>query len=263
MEARLARSDDTRQSIQVHGNGRRDLMVWTAGVAVVLVGVVVWQSRAVEIVGRVSLRSWDEVETVPQPAQAMVFARSALAQRLQQRVAELLQERAAAELAADTARQAWLEMSAKRDEALRVLRVAERSNAADLAACRERHAEAASAVDEAYAVLERSMQRMDQLANPASLLAPLPDPIAVAEVGADGTFALSARVWQRPVVVVLAGDLGAAGQAWLQAIDAPVGGRVEVDFFNANLLTVEGVRRFLGLPVSKARAKAALGDQGG
>jgi hypothetical protein len=49
----------------------------------------------------------------------------------------------------------------------------------------------------------------------------------------------------------------------LQAIDAPVGGRVEVDFFNANLLTVEGVRRFLGLPVSKARAKAALGDQGG
>jgi hypothetical protein len=104
---------------------------------------------------------------------------------------------------------------------------------------------------------------MDQLANPAVLLAPLPDPIAVAEVGADGTFALSARVWQRPVVVVLAGDLGAAGQAWLQAIDAPVGGRVEVDFFNANLLTAEGVRRFLGLPVSKARAKAALGDQGG
>jgi hypothetical protein len=252
--------------MRVHGNGRRESMFWTVAVVVVLLGVTAWQARMVEIGGRVSLRSWDGAVTVPQPARAAVLARSALAEQLQHRVAKLPAEQAAAAVAVDAARRAWRENSEKRDEALRILRVAERSNAADLAVCRERHAEAAVAVDEAYEVLERRMQKADQLANPAALLEPLPDPLAVTEVGADGSFALQARVWHRPVVVVLAGEGGAAGQAWLQAVDAPVGGRVEVEFSNADLLTVEGVRRFLGLPAPRraaVRQEAAPGDQGG
>lgn len=147
-------------------------------------------------------------------------------------------------------RRAWEEKFAAREEALRILRVAERSNAADLAACRAQYADAEGEADAAYAELEQSARRSESLADPARLLGELPEAPDSNEVNPDGRFTLKSRVWHAPVVVVLtdAAD-GARTQAWLQSLEVGAGGRMEVDFNNANLLTRDGLNRFLRLPV--------------
>ena len=49
------------------------------------------------------------------------------------------------------------------------------------------------------------------------------------------------------VVVVLAGKAG-GGQAWLRPTQTQVAGRIEMDFANENLLTMDGLREVAGLP---------------
>ena len=66
-------------------------------------------------------------------------------------------------------------------------------------------------------------------------------------MGPDGSFMLAARVGQAPVVVVLAGEAG-GGQAWLRPTQTQVAGRIEMDFANENLLTMDGLREVAGLP---------------
>lgn len=244
-EAKLAPSGDRRQSRTVRANEPRELMWWAAAVAVVLLAFGIWQSRTVEIAGRVSLRSWDGAVSVPLPARAMVFNRGTLAAHVSRRLSQLPSEQSSAEAAVAEARRAWEEKSAAREEALRILRVAERSNAADLAACRAQYADAEGEANAAYAELEQSARRAESLADPAVLLGELPEAFDSNEVGPDGRFALRARVWHAPVVVVLtdAAD-GARTQAWLESLEVGAGGRVDVDFNNANLLTSDDLNRF-------------------
>lgn len=205
-----------------------------------------WFFRAVEIRGRVSLRSWDGEVSVPESAQALVFARPRVKSGLRRQLAAWPEARAAAAARGEQAREAWREKVAAREEALRVLRVAEKANAADLAACRTRYDEAEAAAQAAFAELERCLAEEEQLADPAALIASWRGAIDATRVAADGTFVLRARRGQHPVLVVLvpAGE-GGPGQAWLQAVQAR-GADVQMELSNTNLLTLAGLEEFAG-----------------
>lgn len=224
----------------------RPLIFW--GVLLLLAAAVYlsWFLRAVEIRGRVALRSWDGEVSVPLSAQAFVFSRPGVKSVLRRQWAAWPAEQAAAQARGEEAREVWREKVAAREEALRVLRVAEKANAADLAACRLRHDEAEAAAQAAFAELEKRLAEEEQLSDPAALVAAWRGAIDGTRVAADGTFALRARAGQHPVLVVLvpAGEAG-PGQAWLQSVDAR-GGAAEVELSNTNLLTLAGLREFSG-----------------
>ena len=224
--------------------------MWAAVVAAVLLGFFLWHNQRVEVKGRVSLRSWDGAVSVPEPAHAMAYPRQAFFAVLRKRLTALPAVRARAEENHAEAMRVWREKSAARDEASRILQVAERANAADLEACRERYDKASAAAEEAFAELEQRASRLEKLSDPAGLLADFPGAVGAAEVGADGVFALSAPVGIAPVFVVLAGGAD-GGQAWLRPVEVQSAGQVSVDFSNDNLLTMEELRKSAGLPAGR------------
>jgi hypothetical protein len=177
----------------------------------------------------------------------MAYPRRTIVAALRQRLDSLPAARILAEERHKEAMRAWREKSTARDEALRVVQVAERANAADLALCRERYDTAEAGAKEAFAELERRAAGLEKLADPAGLLRDLPGAVDTVEAGADGRFTLTARVGQAPVVLVLAGEAG-EGQAWLRPIETQRAGRIELDFTNENLLTVDGLQDVAGLP---------------
>ena len=218
--------------------------------AAVLLGFFVWHNQRVQVDGRVSLRTWDGAVSVPQPARAMAYPRHTFFSAVRQRLAALPAAHARAEENHTEAMRVWREKSAARDEASRVLQVAERANAADLEACRERYDKASAAAEEAFAELERRASRLEKLSDPAGLLADLPGAVDGAEIGADGSFTLSAPVGNAPVIVVLAGGAD-GGQAWLHPVEVQRAGPVSLDFSNENLLTMEELRKLVGLPARR------------
>ena len=227
--------------------GRRRGLLWAAAAAAVLLGFAVWYNQRVEVVGRIALRSWGGEVSVPQPAVAMAYPRRAIVAVLRQRLDSLPAARILAEERHETAMRAWREKSTARDEASRVVQVAERANAADLALCRERYDTAEAGAKEAFAELERRAAGLEKLADPAGLLRDLPGAVDTVEAGPDGRFTLTAHVGQAPMVLVLAGEAG-GGQAWLRPIETQRAGRIEVDFTNENLLTMDGLQDVAGLP---------------
>lgn len=227
--------------------GRRRGLLWAAAAAAVLLGFAVWYNQRVDVVGRIALRSWGGEVSVPQSALAMAYPRRAIVTALRQRLASLPAARGLAEERHAEAMRLWREKSTARDEALRVVQVAERANAADLALCRELYDKAEAGAKEAFAELERRAAGLEGLADPAGLLRDLPGAVDTVEVGPEGRFTLAAHVGQAPVVVVLAGKAG-GGQAWLRPIQTRVAGRIEMDFANENLLTMGGLREMVGLP---------------
>lgn len=68
-----------------------------------------------------------------------------------------------------------------------------------------------------------------------------------AEVGADGAFTLSAPLGNAPVIVLSAGGVN-GGQVWLHPVEVQSAGQVSVDFSNENLLSIEELRKSVGLP---------------
>lgn len=227
---------------------RRVILAW-AGAAAVLLASALWYNQRAEVVGHIALRSWDGEVSVPQPARAMVYPKRTLVRGLRERLAAWPDALAQVEEDHAAAMRLWRDKSAAREDALRVLQVAERSNATDLQACRDRHDNALREANDAFAELERRAKRLEQMTDPASLLEDLPGAVRTAEVGADGRFALAARVGQSPVVLVLAGDAEEI-QAWLRPLGVLWAGRVEMRFSNADLLTMEALREFAGLPVT-------------
>jgi hypothetical protein len=219
---------------------------WVAVAACVLLGFAVWHNQLVEVVGRIALRSWGGEVSVPQPAVAMAYPRTVIVTALRKRLAALPADRVRAEERHAEAMRLWREKSTARDEALRVVQVAERANAEDLALCRERYDKAEVAAKEAFDDLERRAADLEKLADPAGLLVDLPGAVDTVEVGPDGGFTLAARVGQAPMVLVLAGETG-GGQAWLRPIGTRSAGRIEMDFTNENLLTMDGLQELVGL----------------
>jgi hypothetical protein len=222
-------------------------LLWAAVAAAVLLGFAVWYNQRVEVMGRIALRSWGGEVSVPQPAVAMAYPRRGIVAVLRQRLDSLPAARILAEERHAEAMRAWREKSTARAEAWRVVQVAERANAADLALCRERYDKAEAGAKEAFADLERRAAAVEKLTDPAGLLRDLPGAVDTVEVGPDGGFTLTAHVGQAPVVLVLAGE-ASGGQAWLRPIETERAGRIKVDFTNENLLTMDGLQDVAGRP---------------
>ena len=209
-------------------------------------GYLFWSLQPVEIRGRVALRTWDGSVAVPDAAQALVFAGSPAKEMAREQLRMWPEARAKCEARCNEARAVWEDKVAQRDEARRILRVAEQANAADLAACRDRYDGAKDAAQHSYAALEECMSELEQLSDPAALLAQWQGAEASADVSAEGSFVLRSRVGRRPVLVVLVPPgPGRPGQVWLERVST--GGAAEFELSNTNLLTLDGLREFAGL----------------
>ena len=209
-------------------------------------GYFLWALQPVEIRGRVALQAWDGSVAIPEAAEALVFAGSPARKMAQEQLRALPQSRAQCQARCNDARAVWEERVAEREEALRILRVAEQANAADLASCRERSDKATEAAQQAYAALEVCMFELERLTDPAAMLAQWQGAETSAKVSAEGSFDLRSRVGKRPVLVVLIPPgPGGPGQAWLERV--PSSGVAEFVLSNTNLLTLDGLREFSGL----------------
>ena len=209
-------------------------------------GYFFWALQPVEIRGRVALRAWDGSEAIPDAAQALIFSGSSAKKMAQEQLRALPESKAQCQARCNDARAVWEEKVAEREEALRILRVAEQANAADLAACRDRYDGAKDAAQQSYAALEECMSELEQLSDPAALLAQWQGAEASADVSAEGSFVLRSRVGRRPVLVVLVPPgPGRPGQVWLERVST--GGAAEFELSNTNLLTLDGLREFSGL----------------
>lgn len=135
------------------------------------------------------------------------------------------------------ARSYWNEMTARRDEAARILRVAERANSADLEICRARHREAAADAEDAFRRMEELGTGFDATSDPARFLAGLPPSSGEVVADSDGIFRVEVpRGAEIFLVASLAGKReGEQTMVWLR------GGRFDegekVQFSNADLLT--------------------------
>lgn len=227
--------------------GRREILVWAAVAAAVVTGFVLWHQQRVEIDGQVAVRSWNGELSVPQPARAAVYPRQRLTTEMGKRLLGLPAKRADAEQAHAEAMRAWRERSVSRDEALRILKVAERANAADLSLCRERYDKAKDVADGAFAELERRAAELEKIADPADLLAGLPGATDATNIAPDGRFELAGSVGRAPVVLVSAGE-GGSSHAWLIPVEAHRAGRVAIDCTNENMATMQSLRAAAGLP---------------
>lgn len=147
------------------------------------------------------------------------------------------------ELEIRAVRNEWTQKVAARDEAARILRVAERANSADLEICRARHREAAADAEEALRKMEKLGSGADAATDPARFLAGLPSPSAEFAAGADGQFSVQATRGDAGYVVASL-ERGAGRQellVWLQR--AEPGQSEQVQLSNANLLTGESLAR--------------------
>jgi len=225
---------------------RKQIYIISGAALAILAGYFVWALQPVEIRGKVALRAWDGSVAVPDAAKALVFAGGPAKKMAREQLRALPASRAKCQTRCNDARALWEAKVAEREEALRILRVAEQANAADLAACRERYDKAKETAQQAYAALEACMFELEQISDPAALLAQWPEAEASAEVSAEGNFALQSRVGRRPVLVVLIpSGPGRPGQAWLEKVSTA--GVADFELSNANLLTLDGLRAFFGL----------------
>jgi hypothetical protein len=147
------------------------------------------------------------------------------------------------ELEIRAARNEWSQKVSARDEAARILRVAERANSADLEICRARYREAAADAEDALRDLEAISAGADEAADPARFLAGLPAPSIEFVADADGRF--SARVPHGEAGYFVASLEQAGDQreslVWLRRVEPDANGAIQLS--NANLATGETLAR--------------------
>jgi hypothetical protein len=234
------RSGGVRERI----GGVKDRGKFAAGglILVALVAALVWwQTREIEVTGRVELQGWDSGVTVPPGGRVVVMPAARTKREVRRRLADLPRRLESAESARKLARERWEKKSAGRDEARRILQVAERGNAADLETCRVRLRVAESELEEAFDRLEARTAELEQLSNPASWLAGLGRGFEGVPLAEDGRFSLRVPAAHRAVVLVTAEP----SLVWLQPLAVRFG-RVELlEFNNANLVDLAWLRSWV------------------
>jgi len=201
-----------------------------------------WQTREIEVTGRVALQGWDGGVTVPPGGRVVVMPAHQTRRALQRRLEDLPQLLEAAESARKLAREHWERRLAGRDEARRVLQVAERANSADLEACRVRLRRAESELEEAFDRLEERTSELDKLSNPASWLTRLGRRFEGVPLAEDGGFSLRVRTGRRGAVVLAAAE---PSLVWLQLLEVRLGRVVPLEFTNANLADLASLRSWV------------------
>jgi len=217
----------------------------------VLVGVVgllagayfMTQPRAVPVDGQVLLHDVDGREAPAVGAKAAWYPAEVVEQQLDAWLSSYQDWRRTNELLVRAARNEWAQQTSARDEAARILRVAERANAADLEICRARHREAAADAEDALRKLEKLSSGGDESADPARFVAGLPPASAEFVADADGRFGLQAPYGQTGYVVVSFRQSGERKESlvWLRNLDLEKNQALK--FSNADVLTTESLAK--------------------
>lgn len=147
------------------------------------------------------------------------------------------------ELVIRAARNEWNQKVSARDEAARILRVAERSNAADLEICRARYREAAADAEDALRDVEKLNSDADEATDPARFLAGLPTPSAEFATDGDGCFSVQAPRGAEGYIVASLNKAGENKETLVWMRHAEIDGEKGVQLSNANLLTSETLTR--------------------
>lgn len=221
----------------------RHLLVFV-GVVGLLAGAYFWsQTRSVPVDGQVVLHDVDGREAAASGAKAAWYPAEIVEQQLVAWISAYEDWQRTNELQLRAARNEWNQKTAARDEAARILRVAERANAADLAICQARHREAAADAEDALRRLEQLNSGADESADPARFVAGLPPASVEFAADADGRFSLQAPHGQAGYVVVSFERSGQRGESlvWLVKVDPKE--IKELKFSNANVLTTESLAK--------------------
>lgn len=195
------------------------------------------------VTGTVRLESFDRSVSAPYAATACVVPRRQLLAHIRKEFGQLPARTVAAQGAIGEARERWNRKARRRDDALKVLRVAERSNASDLLACRAAYERAASEADESYSVMEKCTVERDALEDPSTILAGLPAASSAQTLDAGGRFALHSWGPRSSLfVLVSAQDNDGSSMLWLAPAD-----RAPEVYDNSNILTADALRALAGL----------------
>lgn len=217
---------------------RRVFQAATAAAAAVLVFVLAVQWKPFKVSGVVRLESFDGAVLVPPGTTACLVPLEKFLAHARKELTALPSLVVAADDAARRAREEWSRKARRRDDAAKVLRVAEGANSSDLDSCRAAYRRASQDAEEAYAAMEKRTTEREALEDAAFILDEFPDASPAQGLDADGAFHL--RGWgPRRAFFVLVRAPGNNGPAlsWLASADAP-----PAAFDNKNVLTLDALR---------------------
>lgn len=195
--------------------------------------------RTAVVEGRVVLQNLDGEDTPGAGAGIAVYSADSVDQALQGWLKNFEESRASNRLELQAARRVWTQLTARRDEAARILRAAERANSADLEICRARHREAAADAEDALRRLQTLEASLDEPNNPVRFLQSLALAQEKVLAAVDGSFRMEIPADSEVYLVAqwTGEESGLEKTAWLKR--GRFGNGEKVQFSNANVLTVE------------------------
>ena len=216
----------------------RHLLIFAALLALLAVVYYVVHGGTTSIEGRIALRDLHDQDVPGAGARVVLYRAEVIEQQLRSWLEDYDKFRRENGLTIRAARNEWNQKVALRDEAARILRVAERANSADLEICRARHREAAADAEDALRRVESLGSAADRTTHPALFLASLPPPSVEYSADAGGRFRIDAPQGVRGFVCATLKNNGSKEElVWLREISGLE--REEIQLSNANLLTAE------------------------
>jgi len=233
----------------------RHLLVFAA-VAVLLGALYFWvQGGTVSVYGRVLLQDMDGQAQAGSGAKVVWHPAAVVEQHLHAWLEAREKWQRDNELGIRAARNEWNQRVSARDEAARILRVAERANAADLEICRARYREAAADAEDALRDLEKLNSGADDATDPSRFLASLPAPSVEFAADGDGRFSVQAPQGSEGYIVASLERAGERKELFVWMRRATPDDNEGVQLSNANLLTSETLARM----AREAKSRETLG----
>jgi hypothetical protein len=221
----------------------RHLFVFTIALAL-LAGLYFWaQGRTAHFPGVLAMQDIEGREVSVEGAKLAWYPADVVEQQLQFWLADYDEWRRVNGLQIRAARNEWNQGVALRDEAARILRVAERANSSDLQICRARHRESAADAEDALRRMEQFGSSGDHIADPFRFFASLPAPSMEFSAKADGEFSVEAQQGGRGylVVVMERGDDPKGAIVWLREVADGDGETIKLA--NSDILTVDSLAK--------------------
>lgn len=233
----------------------RYLLVLAAVLGLLAAAYYLIAGRTAALEGRVFTRDLEDREMPGSGARVVWYPAEIVAQQMASWLSDYDRMRRENSLSLRAARNEWDQKVALREEAARILRVAERSNSADVDICRARHREAAADTEEALRRLQALEAAAAEATDPARFVAGLPTPSFEVSADPDGRFRIEVPHGERGFVFASLADSGRKeGLVWWREVIAGDGEKLE--FSNGNVLTAATV-------AGMARAQKKAGEPEG
>jgi hypothetical protein len=201
-------------------------------------GSVAWWFLPAPVRGEVTLTGFDGEQLPSAGARVALYPRELFLSHLQKELARRPAELAAADERLSLARNEWERCALQRTEAVKALRVAERTNAADLETSRARHEAALQAETAAYERLEALTREREELDNPARVFRKMADPLVDGATDEEGKFFLRAPRKTEIFLLVRARSGSRFDAVWVRPIGAL---REPIKLSNKELATIEAL----------------------